>query len=204
MFLSLCALGEGLCLTLAHEVSSLPHLRTHSWTSWPCHLFQSPQFETSCGFLEIFLPFIVPQQKAIDLMLECPCPPSLLKNGSSCEICCGSLSGYFRVRTLCKGRGCFFSFSTFCFHRNVSFSGVLNQVVAVLLSKYLFCTRSNAVAWMDTSCDLNLAWSLPVESNWSENISVKIRRTPLPPFSKLHSKAAIRNMQAAHKTLLLY
>lgn len=55
---------------------------------------------------------------------------------------------------------------------------------------------------MDVFRGLNIAWSLPVVSHWTENFPVKVRYThPLHPFSKYHSKATVRNMLAVHETL---
>lgn len=93
----------------AHEVSSLPHLSVHSWTYWPYHLSQYPQFNTNYGFLEILLSFILAQQKIIDLMSKCSCPPSILENGSSFKVCCRSFSEYLSLQAV-QRNGVFFLF----------------------------------------------------------------------------------------------
>lgn len=181
--MTLCFPGkEGLCLTLAYEVTSFPFFLTCSWTCC-CVISSSPH--KSFGY---FFPSFTLPQKVIELMLECLCPPSILRTGIMRS---AAVPFPVKVCRQCKRRRCFFFLFPFLvllsrvIFRSCEAGRCCNAVHVAVLLQIQCC----GLHW---SISFNLAWSLLVEYHWFENIPCgKKEKNRL--FSKLHHKAIARS-----------
>lgn len=138
---------------------------------------------TTGALFGCFFPSFTLPQKVIELMLECLCPPSILRMGIVRSAAVPFLAILESAGCAKEGGAFFFPFPLLSQKRGIFRScGAGKYCIAVHVTVLLLIQYCG----LHGSCSFNLVWSLPVGSRWFENIPVKKEKNRL--FSKLHHK----------------